>query len=154
MAECIFCAIVAGNAPCAMVYEDELCMAFMDRFPWRPGHTLIISRAHAQHLNELPEPTRDRIFQVASRVRGALPATGIGCDAANIFLNDGKAANQHVPHVHVHVLPRVRGDSLRMAGTLLTRVGNYFGGGPALDRLQDHAARIRSAMAGGSRDHV
>lgn len=149
MDDCIFCAIVAGKAPAAMVYEDELCMAFMDRFPWRPGHVLIISRAHAQHLNELPEATRDQVFRVAARIRAALPESGTGCDAANIFLNDGKAANQHVPHVHVHVLPRVRGDSVRVAGAMLTRVANYFGAGPNLAQLQARADGIRAALESG-----
>ncbi len=96
-------------------------MAFMDVFPWAPGHVLVIPHLHARHLHELEAPLRAHLLEVANRVRLAMPAAGIPCDGANFFVNDGKAANQSVAHVHLHVLPRQYGDGLQVLRSFTTR---------------------------------
>lgn len=146
MADCIFCDILEGRLPCARVWEDHLCIVFMDLYPWRPGHTLIIPKQHAQHLNQLDNETRNHLFEMVSRVRAAIPQSPLSCDGANIFINDGKAANQHVPHLHVHVLPRTRGDSWKVAGILLARMRSVFGAGESMQKLQAQANSIRAVM--------
>ncbi len=110
MAECIFCRIITGEAPASMVYEDQVCVAFMDIHPLNPGHLLVVPRVHAAGLANLPEQTGGRLFQVAQKLAAALRQSELRCEGINLFLADGTAAGQEVFHVHVHVLPRFTGD--------------------------------------------
>ena len=119
MSECIFCAISSGRLPASRVWEDEAFIAFMDIFPMRPGHVLIIPRHHVDRLHELPVDERAALFTLGTRIAAAQRATG--ADDVNYIINDGPAANQSVPHVHLHVVPRRRGDTLRLLGRLLRK---------------------------------
>lgn len=147
MTDCIFCAISAGRAPASLVWQDDQCMAFMDVFPWAPGHVLVIPHRHAQHLHELDTGLRAHLFEVANRIRQTMPAAGIPCDGANFFVNDGKAANQTVAHVHLHVLPRRFGDGVQVLRSFTARWVKLALGRPAaraeLDRL---AGPLRAEM--------
>lgn len=144
---CLFCAIARGELPASLVWQDDVCVAFMDLYPLREGHVLVIPRAHAGLLNQLPEATRDHLFRVGCRVIAAQKSTGLHSDGANLIVNDGAPANQHVPHVHVHLVPRDGGDLGRVSWRFATRFVN-----PALRtaahrrRLDDMAARLASAM--------
>ncbi len=142
MPRCVFCAIAAGEEPASRVYEDDLCCAFMDIAPISPGHVLVIPRQHAQWLDELPEDVRRHLFEVGCRIRRAIGESSVPADGAHLMLNDGRAANQTVPHVHLHVVPRRRGDTWKIA---LGFVGRMFGlAGRARDRklLDEMAAEI------------
>ena len=99
-----------GKAPANFVYRDELCAAFMDIRPVNPGHVLVVPKAHAGLLNELDEASIRQMMWVAQQVDQGLRASGIECEAVNLFLADGRAAGQEVMHVHLHVIPRYRGD--------------------------------------------
>lgn len=110
---CVFCQIVAGELPASVVHRDELCWAFMDIRPVRRGHTLVIPVRHAVMLEELDDTTRARMWHVGQQIAGAHRASTIPCRGHNFLLNDGKAANQTVPHAHLHVIPRTGGDFLR-----------------------------------------
>ena len=123
MGECIFCQIVHGNAKAAVVYTDDLVTAFMDIQPVNPGHVLIVPNAHAADLAELPEETGAHLFRVAQRVSAALRRSGLQCEGVNFFLADGEAAMQEVFHVHLHVIPRYKGDGfgLKFAQRYFTR---------------------------------
>ncbi len=110
---CVFCQIVAGELPASIVHRDDLCWAFLDIRPVRRGHALVIPARHAVHLHELDDATRARMWQVGLSVAGAHRASEIPCLGHNFMLNDGKAANQTVPHAHLHVIPRTGGDFLR-----------------------------------------
>ena len=121
MADCIFCQIVEGAQPCSRVYEDDDFTSFMDIFPWRPGHVLIIPKRHAVRVADLPDGIGERLFGVGMRVAAAIRASTIACDDVHFLINDGSAANQSVPHAHLHVLPRRRGDIGRLALELLKR---------------------------------
>lgn len=110
MTSCIFCEILAGNAPASKVYEDEICSAFMDIRPVNPGHVLVIPKAHFEDLTDLPAEVGGHLFQVAQRIALILPKTNVKNDGIDLFLAHGEAAGQDVFHVHLHVIPRYEGD--------------------------------------------
>ncbi|MCG8419220.1 MAG: HIT domain-containing protein [Proteobacteria bacterium] len=118
---CTFCEIIAGRKPASVVHEDDNFMAFMDIFPWRPGHVLVIAKTHCQYVHELAMPIRKELFALGTRVAEAIRASDIECDDVHFLINDGRAANQTVPHVHLHILPRRRGDLWQLVATLATR---------------------------------
>lgn len=105
---CFFCRIAAGEAPAHVVYGDGAVLAFLDIRPLEPGHTLVIPKRHFVHLPEVPDGEVARLFAVVKRVvRAALVA--LGAEGATVVQNNGRAAGQEIPHVHVHVIPRYRG---------------------------------------------
>jgi len=110
MNNCVFCEILNGSQPCSLVYKDQLCTAFMDIQPVNPGHLLVIPNHHASDLSELDEATGAHLFQVAQRLAAALRKSLVLCEGINLFLADGAVAGQEIFHVHLHVLPRFRGD--------------------------------------------
>jgi histidine triad (HIT) family protein len=142
MSECIFCDILAGAAPADFVYRDKLCAAFMDIRPVNPGHVLVVPCIHAELLPELDEGTIRQMLWVAQKVDAALRTSGIQCEAVNLFLADGRAAGQDVMHVHLHVIPRFRGD-----GHHLRFSPAYFSLTPA-DMLKRNAEMIGEQMRG------
>ncbi len=97
--DCIFCKIVAGQIPCSKVYEDDEVLAFMDIGPIVKGHTLVIPKAHWQDLFDTPP-------DLVGRVVAAAQMNGLKADGVNIFQANRKAADQVVPHLHFHVIPR------------------------------------------------
>ena len=110
MTSCIFCKIVEGNAPSSKVYEDDLCLAFMDIQPVNPGHVLVVPKAHFSDLSDLPAEMGGHLFQVAQRIALSMPKTNIRNEGIDFFLAHGEAAGQEVFHVHLHVIPRYSGD--------------------------------------------
>jgi diadenosine tetraphosphate (Ap4A) HIT family hydrolase len=140
MSHCVFCAIIAGELPASLVYKDELCLAFMDIQPVTPGHTLVIPLTHAAHLAELDPATLAHLSQVAQRVAAALRASGLQCEGVNLFLADGEAAGQEVFHVHLHVLPRFKGDGFGL------KFGPNYGQHPPRTRLDEWAEKIRAKL--------
>lgn len=121
MSTCIFCEIVAGTLPSSRVYEDGDLLSFMDIYPWRPGHTLVIPKVHCQRVDEMTAPGRAHLFETAARIASAMRRVDDLCDDVHFMINDGPAANQSVPHVHMHVLPRRRGDLARLCAQLIKR---------------------------------
>lgn len=140
MKRCIFCDIVSGKADASIVYEDDVCIAFMDIQPITTGHVLVIPREHATNLSELSAETGGHIFRVAQQVAAALRESPIHCEGANLFLADGAAAGQDVFHVHLHVIPRYAGDGFR-----LIRPPDSHGIRPRIE-LDIAADQIRLAM--------
>jgi histidine triad (HIT) family protein len=112
---CPFCAIVAGRLPSSQVYSDDDVVAFLDIQPLTTGHMLVVPRAHAASLAELPEQTGAHMFKVAQRLAAALRASGLPSEGVNLFLADGAVAGQEVFHVHLHVLPRNTGDGFAIS---------------------------------------
>lgn len=146
MSNCIFCSILKGEQPASIVYQDENCVAFMDLFPMRPGHVLVIPRQHATFIEELSPQVRSHLIEVSNAIVAAQKASGLPCDGNNLFLNDGPAANQHVPHVHFHVLPRKQGDLAKAVLAFVTRYKNMFGKEAHRQRLDEIAADIAKKM--------
>ena len=110
---CIFCKIANGQIPAATLYEDEDFRVIMDLNPASKGHSLILPKEHAANLFELPEETASKAMVVAKKVASRL-YTGLGCDGFNVVQNNGEVAGQTVFHFHMHLIPRYKGDSVKM----------------------------------------
>ena len=140
MSDCVFCRIVAGEAPASVVHRDDRCVAFMDLRQVDAGHMLVIPVRHATHLADADADAAAHLMRVGHRLAAALRASGLRCEGVNLFLADGEAAGQDVFHVHLHVFPRFRGDGVGM------RFGPHYGERPRA-ALDEAAAAIRAALA-------
>ena len=109
MSDCIFCKIVAKEIPATTVYEDDDVLVFMDIGPIIKGHALVISKRHYDPVTDTPDEILGKLHLVAKRIAEA-QMNGIGADGVNIVQNNGIAAGQEVPHIHVHVIPRFSND--------------------------------------------
>ena len=138
--ECIFCDIVRGDAPASPVYADERAVAFMDIQPVNPGHLLVIPQTHAACLAELEAETGAHLFRVGLDLAAAVRRAGVRCEGVNLCLADGAAAGQEVFHVHLHVIPRFRGDDFGF------RFGPDYVRRPERAALDQAAAEIRRAL--------
>jgi histidine triad (HIT) family protein len=114
-ADCIFCRIVRGDAPCHRICEDASTFAFLDLFPASRGHALVVPRAHFESLFELDAGTQAAVAETARRLaralRKALEPDGLGVHQLN-----GAAAGQTVFHHHVHLIPRREGEPFALHG--------------------------------------
>ena len=106
---CTICRIVAGELPSAPVLETPEVAALMDLRQHRPGHVLVVPRAHYARLGELPADLAGAMTQAALRVTAAIYRT-LAPAGVNLTLADGRAAGQEIMHVHLHVRPRAPGD--------------------------------------------
>ena len=114
MDDCIFCKIAKGEIPATFVYRDADFMAFLDISPVGPGHVLIVPVLHAERLTDLPEDVLAAELPLAARIaRAVLEATG--ATDFNLFNTNGKLSGQEVFHHHMHLIPRVAGDGLRVS---------------------------------------
>ena len=136
---CIFCAIARGAAPAVVVDEDPETMAFMDVAPLAPGHVLVIPRRHVGPLWELDDRTAAAIMRAIVRVADAINRA-LRPEGMNLFHSTGAAAGQSVFHLHVHVVPRNRGDAFRPP---MARAREEE------PRLAETASLIRSALGQG-----
>jgi histidine triad (HIT) family protein len=108
--DCIFCAILAGQAESSVVYEDDRLVAFMDLHPVNPGHVLLVPRDHAVSMSDVDEDVGAHVFRVALRMQQAVRRSGVRSEGINVFVADGESAGQDVFHFHLHVIPRFEGD--------------------------------------------
>lgn len=106
---CIFCKIIRGDAPAHRVYEDERVLAFLDINPCSPGHTLIIPKAHVGRLEALSEEDAIALFKALHKLTGKIQ-NAVGAPASTVGINNGPESGQEVPHLHIHVIPRFKGD--------------------------------------------
>ena len=109
MANCLFCAIVAGQRKAHVVYENAHVLVFLDIHPASRGHLLVIPKTHAETLQSLPERDTGPLFQGVKTAMGLLEAT-LQPAGMNIGWNHGWAAGQRVDHLHIHLIPRYPGD--------------------------------------------
>lgn len=121
--ECVFCAIVAEEAPQFRVYADDRAVAFMDINPAVEGHTLIVPRRHSADLWEIGEGDAAGVMAAAVRV-GAMIRRALNPDGLNIVHATGRAAFQSVFHFHLHLIPRRYGDPIRPPWSLDQRAGD------------------------------
>lgn len=112
--DCVFCRIVAGEAPAHRIHETDQCLAFLDAAPAGPGHTLVVPKAHRETLVEAGPDTVGTVFNVAREVAAAVEAT-ISPDGLNIVQSNGAAAGQEIDHLHVHVVPRWNDDDIHLS---------------------------------------
>ena len=127
MTECIFCKIIKGDEPASIVYEDDDFIALMDAYPLTNGHCLVIPKNHLTRLDELKAKQRAKLFNIGHKIIEAQKNVGLGIQGTNILVNDGKAANQTVPHLHLHLIPRTSGDWLKSIPKLILHITGLFG---------------------------
>ena len=113
--DCVFCRIVSGRAPSRKVYEDEGYVAFLDIQPFSRGHTLVCPKRHGETIWDMDEEEITGLFRVAFRVSKAVVGA-VSADGFRFVQNNGEAANQVVPHVHVHVIPVMMDDKGKYGG--------------------------------------
>ena len=138
MSDCIFCEILKGNSPASYTYQDDTVVAFMDVQPITHGHMLVVPRAHAVLMSDVDETVAMRSFRVARQL-GSIVRKTLGAAGVNLFVADGEAAFQDVPHFHVHVIPRYPKD-----GFGLTFPAKYSQP-PSRAELETIAEAIRAA---------
>ena len=107
---CIFCAIVAGDVPAHVVLDDDQALAFLDVRPLFHGHVLVVPKGHSELLTDLAPDLVGPLFQRVQAVAGAVQ---VACGAQGTFVAMNNKVSQSVPHLHVHVVPRTKGDGLR-----------------------------------------
>ena len=139
--DCIFCRIIAGELPASRVMEDDDCIAIMDAFPLRPGHVLVIPRIHGETLADLSPPLRAHLLETANRIAQGIRRSPLAPDGIHFAVNEGRAAHQTVPHCHIHVLPRRRGDLGRLMGQILSKPVQMIRG-PRGQAERDRQARL------------
>jgi histidine triad (HIT) family protein len=110
MPTCPFCAIVRGEIPTSFVLREEAVCAFLDVRPVFKGHVLVVPREHSDDLLSLPAPLVSPVFTTVQRVARAVEK---GLEADGTFVAVNNKISQSVPHLHVHVVPRRKGDGLR-----------------------------------------
>jgi histidine triad (HIT) family protein len=135
--QCPFDAIVAGTVPAHIVLDEPAVIAFLDARPVFKGHLLVVPRRHFVTLADLPDELIGPLFAAVRRISAALPAA-LGAQGTFVALNN--VVSQSVPHVHVHVVPRTKGDGLR--GFFWPRQ-RY----ESDDEAAGYAARITAALA-------
>ena len=137
MAACTFCRIVAGDAPAHVVLDDEVAVGFLDIRPLFPGHVLLVPRDHVEVLPDLPAALVGPLFERAQRIAAAMVEV-LGAQGSFVALNN--TVSQSVPHLHVHVVPRTKGDGLR--GFFWPRTGY-----DSDEHAADVAVRLRDALS-------
>jgi histidine triad (HIT) family protein len=134
---CIFCEIARGDLDSALVFSDEISVAFLDTRPLFPGHTLLIPRQHVETLPELPSELVGRFFRNLQRLTTAVERA---MEAEGVFVANNNRVSQTVPHLHLHVVPRRKGDGLKGFFWPRQRYSSEAA-------MQATAAAVRSAMA-------
>lgn len=134
---CTFCRVRDGGLPAAFVLDDDGVVAFLDVRPLFPGHALVMPRDHHETLVDLPLPSVGPLFTAVRRVAAAVTSA---MDAQGTFVAVNNVVSQSVPHLHVHVVPRTKGDGLR--GFFWPRT--TYAGTEEMDAV---AARIRSCLS-------
>ena len=132
---CIFCDILNGTRNGHLVYEDKDHIAFLDKYPIDDGHTLVIPRKHHEKITDMDSNDVGKIFSLIPKIAKAVLA-GAGADAFSLAQNNGKAAKQIIPHVHIHIIPRYN-----KKGTVWTKRQI-----PTYEVLSELAVKIKSAI--------
>ena len=113
MGDCIFCKIANGEIPSATIYEDDDFRAILDLGPAAKGHTLVIPKSHSDNLLSVEPDTAAKALKVISKTANAIKEA-LGCDGINVVQNNGEAAGQTVMHLHFHIIPRYKNDSVNI----------------------------------------
>jgi histidine triad (HIT) family protein len=135
---CTFCDIVAGVVQSYRVYEDDTTLVFLDYRPLLPGHCLIVPKTHYELLQDLPAAEVGPYFQVVQLLAAAVEQA---FQAEGAFVATNIKVSQSVPHLHVHVVPRRKGDGL-FSRTLIWKRTPYA----SEDAIREAQAKIRQAL--------
>lgn len=110
---CIFCKIAEGQIPAHKIYEDDICLAFLDLSQANIGHTLIIPKQHFDNILELEENIASHLFKITTKLAKVISKT-LNIKNFNILNNCGEIAGQSVHHFHIHIIPRNENDSIKI----------------------------------------
>lgn len=111
MNNCIFCKIIAGEIPSAVIFEDEEFKAILDRFPGNIGHVLVLPKKHYSNIFDIDEDVAGRLFKLATKIAKNMKEV-LGFEAMNVVQNNGSLAGQTVHHFHLHLIPRYENDKV------------------------------------------
>ena len=135
--DCLFCAIVAGEAPAHVVLDEPDVVGFLDIRPVFKGHVLLVPRQHVVTLPDLPAGLRDGFLAQAQRLATAM-VEGLGAQGSFVATNN--TVSQSVPHLHLHVVPRTKGDGLRGFFWPRTKYASD-------DEAAEYASRLAAVLA-------
>lgn len=135
MTDCLFCKIASGQAPAEVVLETDDLVGFLDLRPVFKGHVLLVPREHVVTLPDLPAALRDPFLAAGQRLASAM-VDGLGAQGSFVALNN--TVSQSVPHLHLHVVPRTKGDGLRGFFWPRTKYADGEAG--------EYAARLRAVL--------
>jgi histidine triad (HIT) family protein len=107
---CIFCSIIEGREPSVEIQRDNGFLVLMDKYPINPGHALLMPTKHYETLLQMPPAEVGKLYSLVPTIAKAI-VSAVKADGFNVGQNNGIAANQIVPHVHVHIVPRFLDDS-------------------------------------------
>jgi histidine triad (HIT) family protein len=130
---CVFCGVVDGSVDAAVVFRDQVAVGFLDHRPLFPGHVLVVPTDHLETIVDLPP---ELVYPFARRVQAIAAALPLALGAQGTFVANNNVVSQSVPHLHVHVVPRSKGDGLR---------GFFW---PRTRYAEGEADRIAAAIAG------
>ncbi|HEY0776311.1 MAG TPA: HIT family protein [Nocardioidaceae bacterium] len=136
MPECLFCRIVTGEVRAHTVLETEHLVAFLDHRPVFKGHVLLLPRRHVVTLPDLPAVLRDPFLAAGQRLAAAM-VDGLGAQGSFVAVNN--TVSQSVPHLHLHVVPRTKGDGLRGFFWPRTKYASD-------EEMGEYAARVAAAL--------
>jgi histidine triad (HIT) family protein len=132
---CLFCGIIAGDVDAEVVLETEHTVGFLDSRPVFKGHTLLVPREHVVTLPDLPAPLRDPFLE-GGQVLATAMIDALGAQGSFVAMNN--IVSQSVPHLHLHVVPRTKGDGLRGFFWPRTKYADGEAG--------EYGARLRAAL--------
>ncbi len=133
--DCAFCSIVAGEEEASFVYEDERVLAFIDPRQFHAGHVLVIPRRHVPDIRHLDPTDATPLLAAVAAVSRAVDAA-FPSDCLSVWHSAGRAAHQEIPHLHIHVHPRLLGDDM-------LRIYPSHPDEPSRDVLAQRALKIR-----------
>ena len=110
---CIFCKLANGEIPTNALYEDDIVKVIFDASPAAKGHVLILPKEHFDNIYELDDDTAAHVFKVAAKISKAYKKA-LDFDGLNIVQNNGEVAGQTVFHFHMHIIPRIKGDTVNV----------------------------------------
>ena len=135
--DCLFCRIVDGQVAAQVVLDEPLTLGFLDTRPVFKGHVLLVPKVHVDTLPDLPGELLPVLMGAAQRMAQAV-VTGLGAQGSFVAVNN--VVSQSVPHLHVHVVPRTKGDGLRGFFWPRTKYASE-------DEAREYAARLAAALA-------
>jgi histidine triad (HIT) family protein len=136
--DCIFCKIVAGEIPSVKVLDEDKVFAFMDINPSSRGHMLVVPKNHAENIFEISEADLSAVMGAVKRCAVAVKKA-LGAEGVTVLQLNGKASDQVVPHLHVHIMPRWQDDGLT--------VSNWEMKAGDMDELQDIAENVKEHLS-------
>lgn len=110
ISSCLFCRIVAAESPASIIFEDDVSLAFLDIRPLFPGHALLIPKSHFQTIKDLPLEIVGTLFANVQKLSAAVQEM---MEAEGTFIAINNVVSQSVPHFHIHIVPRRKGDGLK-----------------------------------------